>query len=237
MTNKETLLPHQTAETSFLNEAQQAIYGSVKEMFGSGIEIFYQRSSSANDPLVRSERAFLKFLKDKFGDDIEISYQPISFIQIKDEDGIPRLKSTTPDFLIKRKSRKRIFVEITEATGNGEEDEKKKQKNIMSKGFKKTIETSSLIELRLPQNNGKKIEHIPNVRVLLPNGNMVLVKILMPPGTNGKDPNAVLESITTQEATRYVVLYRENLEKIQEEHPEFSFFNGKKNKKIDTIVH
>ncbi len=218
MINKETLLPHQTAETSFLNETQQTIYGFAKEMFGSGIEIFYQRSSSANDPLVRSERAFLNFLKDKFGNDIEISYQPIEFIQIKEEDGILRLKSTTPDFLIKRKNGKTIFVEITEATGSGEEDEKKKQKNIMSKGFKKTIATSSPIELKLPQNNGKKIEHIPSVRVLLSNGEMVLVKILMPPGTNGKDPNTVPESITTQKTTRYVVLYKESLEKIQKRH-------------------
>ena len=80
-------------------------------------------------------------------------------------------------------------------------------------------------------NNGDKVEGtLPDFRIEnTRTGRIIYVEITTMRRNGEKDVKEKQRRVmSTQEGVLYVVLYRDNLEKIQRKHPEYNFFNGNK---------
>jgi len=82
--------------------------------------------------------------------------------------------------------------------------------------------------------NGKEQGTIPDFHIIKPDGKEFFIEITTQSlRNNGDDPKKKQKKIMNETfpVKKYTVLYREHLENIQKNNPEFSFLNGKKIKK------
>lgn len=204
--------PHETHNP--LGIIEQGLVENIMQKFGTNVQIFYQRKPSRNNLQTESEKAFEEFMRGKFGPKLGIAYEPQEFVRITKPNGSLCITTSLPDYEIKLRNRRGSFAEITSSPRMKTNGKRKNAKHnlIMKMGFGKDVD--SIIEFREPQRTRRKKTKTFGFRVLLPNGKMLLVRI--PMRINKSIIKSGVEAVANPRRTKSVILYGENLRKIEE---------------------
>jgi hypothetical protein len=214
--SKENNLRHPAHDYSPLGTVEQRLVKRIMRLFGTDVQIFYQREPSRNNFQTETERAFEEFMKRRFGERLEIAYEPQEFVRVTKPNGSLMIKASVPDYIIKLRKGKEGFTEITSSSRskiNGK-NKRLKHKLIMEAGFGKDVD--SIVELKLPKRiNPRRIKTF-GFRVLLPDRKMLLVRV---PMRINKSITKLKTDITAKPGrTNSGILYKENLRKIEKKH-------------------
>lgn len=212
--HKENYCHHSQPIYNPLGRIEQRLVKSIMKKFGTDVQVFYQRKPSRKNFQTESEKAFEKFMRRKFGEKIEINYESQEFVRITKPNGSIKITTSVLDYGIRLGKRKETFLEITSSSKKGRNGKNKRSKHnlIMKAGFGKDVD--STVELKMSKCISPNRIKTFGFRVLLPDEKMLLVKI--PMRINKSVIKSKTEAVAKPGKTNSVILYGENLRKIEE---------------------